>query len=118
MKTTLKKIALAGALTGGLSMAALGLGAGVATADSGDIPFAPGGTGGGDWQSYFPMIERLGDMVGGANLGNLGKGNSAGTEGLGGLGNLGGLGSLANLGGLGNLGNGGNLSGLMGMFGG
>jgi hypothetical protein len=114
MKTALKKIALAGALTGGLSMAALGLGAGSATADSGDIPFIPGGSGGGDWQSYFPMIERLGDVVNMANLGNLGKGKGGGTEGLGGLGDLG---SLASLGGLGNLGNG-NLQGLMGMFGG
>jgi hypothetical protein len=117
MKTTFKKIALAGALTGGLSMAALGLGAGAATADSGDTPFVPGGNGAGDWQSYFPMIERLGDVVNMANLGNLGKGKGASTEGPGGLGGLGDLGSLANLGGLGNLG-GGNLPGLIGMFGG
>src|ERR1700751_4134089 len=59
MKTIyLKRIAAAGALSGALSVAALGLGAGAANADDGNIPFVPGGSGG-DWQSYFPMIERL-----------------------------------------------------------
>lgn len=59
----LKRIAAAGAISGALSFAALGLGAGAANADDGaNIPFLPGGSAG-DWQSYFPMIERLGDVA-------------------------------------------------------
>ena len=50
MKFTLKKIVVTGALAGALSTTALALGAGAATADTGDIPFVPGG-GAGDWQS-------------------------------------------------------------------
>lgn len=110
MKITLKKIAITGALAGALSTAALGLGAGAATADTGDIPFVPGG-GSSDWQSYFPLIERLGDMVNVGKLGNFGTGNTPNT---GGLGSLGSLASLANVGNLGN----GNWQDLLGMAGG
>lgn len=111
----LKRIAAAGAMAGALSFAAIGFGAGAANADSdGNIPFVPGGSGG-DWQSYFPLIERLGDMV---NVGNLGK---LGTNG--GSGDSQSLGSLGNLANLGNLGKAGNLGGgqwqdFLGMLGG
>ena len=108
MKFTLKKIVVTGALAGALSTTALALGAGAATADTGDIPFVPGG-GSSDWQSYFPLIERLGDIVNVGKLGNFGTGNSPNTE------KLGSLGDLGNLGGLGNVG---NLQGLLGLFGG
>lgn len=123
MRSTLKRIAVAGALTGGLGFAALGLGAGAASADTGDIPFIPGNTG--DWQSYLPMVERLGDIVPSiGNLGNLGgtgtnTGSSSSAPGLGDisvlsdiatadikngqyqdlLGMVGGLGNLGGLGG-------------------
>ena len=113
MNITWKKIAVAGVLSGGLSMAALGLGAGAANADTGDIPFVPGN--GSDMQSYFPLIERLGDVV---NLGGLGKTGAENTGSPGKLGDLGGLGDLGNLGSLGSLANGGNLQSLIGMFGG
>jgi hypothetical protein len=101
MKTiNLTTIAAAGAIAGALSFAALGLGAGAANADDGgNIPFVPGGSGG-DWQSYFPLIERLGDVVPIGKIGNLGTtGGSGGTGDIGGLGSLGSLGSLGNLGG-------------------
>ena len=59
----LKSIAAAGAISAALSFAALGLGAGAANADDGaNIPFMPGGSVG-DWQSYFPLIERLADVA-------------------------------------------------------
>ena len=104
MKTiNLKRIAAAGAISGALSFATLGLGAGAANADDGgNIPFVPGGSGG-DWQSYFPMIERLGDVVPLGKIGNLGT--------TGGTGDIGGLGSLGNLGG-------GQWQNLLGMLGG
>jgi len=71
MKTTLKRLAIAGAMSGALGFAALGLSAGAANADTTDIPFVPGNSG--DWQSYFPLVERLGDVVPNvANLGDLG----------------------------------------------
>ena len=84
MKTTnLKRIAAAGAISGALSLAALGLGAGAANADDdeGTSPFGAGGTNG-NWQSYFPLVENLGDI---ANVGNLGN-----------IGNLGHIGNLGN----------------------
>jgi hypothetical protein len=114
MKTiNVKRIAAASAISGALSFAALGLGAGAANADDGgNIPFMPGGSGG-DWQSYFPMIERLGDVASFAKIGNLG-----GTGNTGSLGSLGNLGSLGSLGSLGNLGGGGQLQDLLGMLGG
>ena len=90
MKTTnLKRAAVAGAISGALSLAALGLGAGVANADddNGTVPFVPGGTTG-DWQSYLPFLGSLGDL---GNLGNIGNGGD-----LGNLGNLGDLGNLGN----------------------
>ena len=105
MRTTnLKRIAVAGAFTGALSLAAVGLGAGAANADDGDIPFVPGGLD--DVQSVLPMIENLGGL---GDLGGVGD--------LGNLANLGDLGNLANLGDLGNLG-GGALQGLLGLAGG
>ena len=80
MKTTLKRFAIAGAMSAALGFAALGLSAGAASADTGDIPFVPGNTG--DWQSYLPMVERLGDIVPNvAKLGNLGgTGANTGTS--------------------------------------
>ena len=115
MKTiNLKTIAAAGAIAGALSFAALGLGAGAANADDGgNIPFVPGGSGG-DWQSYFPMIERLGDVANLAQIGNLGGTGSTGNTGS--LGSLGSFGSRGNIGSLGNLG-GGQWQGLLGMLG-
>jgi len=110
MKITVKKIAAAGALAGALSTAAVALGAGAATADTGDIPFVPGG-GSSDWQSYFPLIERLGDIVNVGKLGNFGTGNTPNTD------KLGSLGDLGNLSNIGNLGNG-NWQDLLGMVGG
>jgi hypothetical protein len=118
MKTiNVKRIAAAGAISGALSFAALGLGAGAANADDGgNIPFVPGGSGG-DWQSYFPMIERLGDVANLAQIGNLGGTGSTGKTGsLGSLGNIGSLGSLGNIGSLGNVG-GGQWQDLLGMLG-
>ena len=73
MRTTnLKRIAVAGAFTGALSLAAVGLGAGAANADEGDIPFVPGGLD--DVQSVLPLIETLGgigDLGGVGDLGSL-----------------------------------------------
>ena len=79
MITTVKRIAVAGAISGALSLAALGLGAGTASADDSDIPFVPANPS--DWQSYLPLVERLGDVINVANIGDL-------TGGTGGLGNL------------------------------
>jgi hypothetical protein len=115
--TLFKKIAATGAISGALSLAAIGLGAGAANADDGNTLFAPGGNGG-DWQSYFPMIERLGDIANIVPLGSLGK--NGGTESTGSLGKLGSLGNLGNLGSLGSLGNlgNGNWQDLVGLIGG
>jgi hypothetical protein len=129
MKTiNVKRIAAAGAISGALSFAALGLGAGAANADDGgNIPFMPGGSSGGDFQSYFPMIERLGDVANLAKIGGTGgtgnTGNNIDLGSLGGLGNLGSGGNLGNLGSMGNLASMGNLGGgqwqdLLGMLGG
>ena len=115
MKTiNVKRIAAAGAVSGALSFAALGLGAGAANADDGgNIPFMPGGSSGGDLQSYFPMIERLGDVANFAKIGGTGgTGKPGNNVDLGSLGNLGSLGSLGNLGG------GGQWQDLLGMLGG
>ena len=124
MKTiNVKRIAAAGAMSGALSFAALGLGAGAANADDGgNIPFMPGGSSGGDFQSYFPMIERLGDVANFAKIGGTGStgkpGNNVDLGSLGNLGNLGSLGSLGSLGNLSNLGGGGQWQDLLGMLGG
>jgi hypothetical protein len=102
MKTTiLKRITAAGAISGAVSLAALGFGAGVANADNdeGNTPFRPGGVGR-DWQSYMPLVENLGDLV---NLVPIGH-----------TGNTGSPGSLGNLGNLGN----GQWENLLGLFGG
>jgi hypothetical protein len=121
MKTiNVKRIAAAGAMSGALSFAALGLGAGAANADDGgNIPFMPGGSSGGDVQSYFPMIERLGDVANFAKIGGTGSTGKPGNNvDLGSLGNLGNLGSLGSLGNLSNLGGGGQWQDLLGMLGG
>jgi len=104
MKTTnLKKIAVAGAISGALGLATVGLGAGTANADEGDIPFVGELDG---VESVLPLIGGLADV---GDLGGLGD--------LGSIANLGDLGNLANLGDLGNLG-GGGLEGLLGLAGG
>ena len=104
MKTTnLKRIAVAGAISGALGMAAVGLGAGTASADEGDIPFVGELDG---VESVLPLIGGLADV---GDLGGLGD--------LGSIANLGDLGGIANLGDLGNLG-GGGLEGLLGLAGG
>jgi len=110
-----KRIAAAGAISGALSFAALGLGAGAANADDGsNIPFVPGGSVG-DLQSYFPLIERLGDVADLAKIGN--SGTPASTDNSASLGNLSSLGNVGSLGSLGNLG-GGQWQDLLGMLGG
>ncbi|MCV7040786.1 hypothetical protein BST36_04690 [Mycolicibacterium moriokaense] len=104
MKTSnFKRIAVAGAVSGALGLAAIGLGAGTASADDeldAIAPLVPGGLSG-DWQSYLPLIESVGDLGSIANLGDLGS--------VGQLGGLGDLGSIANLG---------DLQGLMRLAGG
>lgn len=89
-----KRIAAASAISGALSLAALGLGAGTANADddAGTTPFQPGGISN-DWQSYLPLLANLNDFV---DLGKLGVPSEVGN--IGNIGNLGGLGSLGNLG--------------------
>ena len=111
MKTTnLKRIAVAGAISGALGLAAVGLGSGTASADEGDIPFVPGGLD--DVGSVLPLIGGLGDI---GDLGGLGDlGSIANLGDLGGIANLGDLGGIANLGNLG----GGGLEGLLGLAGG
>jgi hypothetical protein len=81
--TNLKRIVVAGAVTGALSLAAIGLGAGTANADELDsiAPLVPGGLSE-DWQSYLPLIESVADIGSIANLGDLGD--------LGSIGDLGG----------------------------
>lgn len=82
-----KRIAAAGAVSGALSLAALGLGSGVANADDGTTPSLPGGTSS-DWQSYLPLLGNISDFV---DLGKLGVppevANYANLGDLGGLGN-------------------------------
>jgi hypothetical protein len=94
--TNLKRIAVAGAISGALGLAAVGLGAGAANADPGVVPFVPGDIGG-DLQSYLPLIESFADMDD--------------------LGALGDIGSIANLGDIGGLG-GGQLQDLFALAGG
>jgi hypothetical protein len=93
-----KRIAAAGAISGALGLAALGLGAGTANADESDIPFVPANPS--DWQSYLPLVQSLGDVVNVADLGDLGTtGNTGSLDSLGSLGSLGSLdrGQLENL---------------------
>ena len=113
MKTTnLKRIAVAGAISGALGLAAVGLGSGTASADEGDIPFVGELDGVG---SVLPLIGGLADV---GDLGGLGDlGSIANLGDLGSIANLGDLGGIANLGDLGNLG-GGGLEGLLGLAGG
>ena len=87
--SNLKRIAAAGALSGALSLAALGLGSGVANADDDEeiSPTQPGGISS-NWQSYLPLLGNLSDFV---DLGKLGVPQDVAN-----LGNLGSLGSLGN----------------------
>jgi hypothetical protein len=75
-----KRIVATGAMSGALSLAALGFGAGAANADD-DVttPLLPGGASG-DWQQYLPLLGSVGSFVDlqklgvppeYANLGNL-----------------------------------------------
>lgn len=59
----LKRIAAAGAMSGVLGLAALGLGSGAANADD-DVttPSLPGGTSS-DWQQYLPLLGSIGSFV-------------------------------------------------------
>jgi hypothetical protein len=72
--TNLKRIAVTGAVSGALSLAALGLGAGTANADELDAiaPFVPGELSDG-LQAYLPLLESVGDVGSIANLGDLGS---------------------------------------------
>lgn len=76
--TNVKRIAVAGAISGAMGLAALGFGAGTASADESDIPFIPADPE--NWQSYLPMVQSLGDIAG---LGDLGTtGDTGGLDGL------------------------------------
>ena len=81
--TNLKRIAVAGAISGTLGLGAFGLGAGTANADDGldaIAPLVPGGLSE-DWQSYLPLIESVGDLGSIANLGDIGSiGNLGGGQ--------------------------------------
>ena len=73
--TNLKKIAVTGAISGALGLAAIGLGAGTASADDGldaIAPLIPGGMSD-NWQSYLPLVENVADIGGIAGLGDLGN---------------------------------------------
>lgn len=72
--TKLKKIAVTGAMSAALGLAALGLGAGTASADELDsiAPLVPGGLSD-DWQSYLPLLDDVADIGSIAGLGELGN---------------------------------------------
>jgi hypothetical protein len=72
--TNLKKIAVTGAISGALGLAAIGFGAGTANADELDsiAPLVPGGLSD-DWQSYLPLLDDVADMGSLAGLGDLGS---------------------------------------------
>jgi hypothetical protein len=90
MKTSnFKRIAAAGAMSGALGLAALGLGSGVASADddAGSTPTQPGAFSS-DWQSYLPLLGNIGAFV---DLEKLGVPPEVAN-----IGNLGNLGNLGN----------------------
>jgi hypothetical protein len=72
--TNLKKIAVTGAISGALGLAAMGFGAGTANADELDsiAPLVPGGLSD-DWQSYLPLLDDVADLGSIAGLGELGN---------------------------------------------
>jgi hypothetical protein len=71
--TNLKRLAVTGAISGALGIAAVGLGAGTANADELDsiAPLVPGGLSD-DWQSYLPLLDDVADIGSIAGLGELG----------------------------------------------
>ncbi|BBZ17092.1 hypothetical protein [Mycolicibacterium gadium] len=74
MKAT-KRIAVAGAISGVMGLAAVGFGSGAAYADPDmdDIaPLIPGGLSE-DWQSYLPLLDNVADVGSIAGLGELGN---------------------------------------------
>lgn len=76
MKAThAKRIAVAGAISGAMALAAVGFGSGTANADPDldDIaPVIPGGLSE-DWQSYLPLLDNVADVGSIAGLGELGN---------------------------------------------
>jgi len=73
--TNLKRIVVAGAISGAMGLAAVGFGSGTANADPGldDIaPIIPGGLSE-DWQSYLPLLDNVADVGSIAGLGDLGS---------------------------------------------
>ena len=59
----LTRIATAGAISGALTLAALGFGSGVANADDdATTPSQPGGLSG-NWQQYLPLLGSIGSFV-------------------------------------------------------
>jgi hypothetical protein len=70
--TNLKKIAVTGAISGALGLAAMGFGTGTANADELDsiAPLVPGGLSE-DWQSYLPLLDDVADIGSIAGLGEL-----------------------------------------------
>ena len=87
MKTlNVKRIALTGAVSGALGMAAIGLGAGAASADTGldqIAPMIPSDVTD-EVVNYLPLIESVSEIGGNAGLGELGN-----VPVLGDIGNLG-----------------------------
>ena len=73
----MKRIAVTGAISGAMALAAVGFGSGMANADPdlNDIaPMIPGGGElGGDWQSYLPLLTNVADVGSIAGLGDLGN---------------------------------------------
>jgi hypothetical protein len=72
--TNLKRIAVAGAVSGALGLAAIGLGSGTANADELDViaPLIPPGMAD-DVVGYLPLIQSVGEIGGDAGLGELSK---------------------------------------------
>lgn len=106
----LRRIAAVGALSGALSFAAIGLGAGAANADDDDLAGDGGGLGGmselaGGLGEVLPLLGSFADMGGGGGLEDL--------AGLADVGNLAGLADMASLAG----GDGGGLGNILGMLG-
>lgn len=86
--TNLKRIAVASAVSGALSLAAIGFGAGTASADDGldaIAPLVPGGLSD-DLVAYLPLLESVADIGSIAGLGELG--NVPALEDVGKLGNM------------------------------
>jgi len=73
--TNVKRIAVTSAISGALGLAAIGFGAGAASADDeldAIAPLVPGGLSE-NWQSYLPLIENVADIGSIAGLGELGS---------------------------------------------